>query len=264
MKSPWQPDASLLIIIMYQGRLEGHFEKRWSIESWNGFVNKHIEWPAAVSANIISDFANKFHQCRFFNQIALLSIYVFDIACPRPRLSLYLSLSPWLISFIFIHLLLLLDRWIHLRRTSGEMCAPFHKFQPSHLIFYPLCFSPSRPATSLWACVMINKAVFSGSQRWIPFLYFPPFSFSALISPSAYFSTLISLYADLLLVFCPPSLMAFSFSLVFLTPSLPFKCCVCLIFLISLSSSPYYPKCLLAGVLGMCRHHGNMRNAIKA
>lgn len=112
---------------------------------------QHIEWPAMVSANTISNPANKFRQCHFFfTKWHYLSLFLFL------TLSLSLSLCLWMVWFIFIHLILLLERWLPFWRTSGDMCA----LPPFLHVFFSCCFSPIH----VFACCKIiikKKKLFS-------------------------------------------------------------------------------------------------------
>lgn len=118
---------------------------------------QHIEWPAMVSANTISNPANKFRQCHFFfYQMALpQSLSLFDFV----SLSLSLSLDG-LIHIYSSHSIvrkvtsLLEDLWRHVRPPS---------LPPFLHVFFSCCFSPIH----VFACCKIiikKKAVFLGSQ----------------------------------------------------------------------------------------------------
>lgn len=129
----------------------------------------------------------------------------------------------------------------------GNVHPPFYNFLPSVVFTQPcLCFAAG-----------------DGERCFLRFAILPPpFLCRAPFHPSApsISPVLISPYADLLLMFCPPLLGAFSCSLVlFLLCCCPYKGgWVCSFFyffsfLISLSPHLYCPQCLLAAVSGVVR-----------
>lgn len=87
-------------------------------------------------------------------------------------------------------------------RTFGEMCVPFIIFVPPPFSFlYLRCFSPIHPTVSH---VLDEK-----KHCFLQFTILTPISSLLRLLP-VYFSILIALCPDSLLIFCPPSLVAFS------------------------------------------------------
>lgn len=108
-----------------------------------------------------------------------------------------------------IHLLFIL---FHRRKGDSTMEDIWRYMRPlSYILYFPPHIWPSRFDDT--------NSTFLRLPIMNPFLSCPC---SSCFLSQLILSALISLYADLLLVFCSPSLMAFTFSIVYLTPLLPF------------------------------------------